>query len=238
MLWHGTPGNKYSMLIPIWSDIHWLLIGYVTKAIYLILFGLFTSYTTAGLFSLLLILILAGSIVPRTKSLLSNSVGMLGCDSVSDYRNSVVSLSGAHSDLINVLGNDALVAVDVNICSGVGNSDIATTGYKPEIDTESDEYSPVCVEESDKACGDSNLPLLPKKQHKNSIYYQSRMFSAVASLEVVASLLAPVLTACYSSTLNTPYPGLLFIVLGITSAVSAALTYVVLHSKMYTVIDI
>lgn len=180
------------LLIPLFSDIHLVCIGHFARASFLLAFGAYMHYKTVPLFLLLLLLVPAQLVMPRTKALLSN------CFSISD--------SFSHAVVY-----ESLSAV--------------VSASEPS--------------DSDPLVGfDSSRPLLSgcKSEVLSAEQCQSKMFSALSSLEMLASFVAPVIGLLYAATLVF-YPGVVFILLGGLSAISGVLIYVVLVRKYYDVVD-
>ena len=71
---------------------------------------------------------------------------------------------------------------------------------------------------------------------KNNQSNQSRLFSAIASMEILACLCAPLMVLIYTFTLNSQTPGAVFIVLGVLSWICAAVIYHLLNTTQYTII--
>lgn len=173
-------GNRWS--ISLFSDLHWICLGYLSRCIHLLALGVTTNYSLPGLYSLLLFLIFAGTVVPRSKSLLSNG-------------------------LLSVM-----------------EPPVADPTQETEIEANS--------------TSTPAPPTAPKHPHITSwCDYQARVFASISSLELVASLVAPIIGFGYSLTVGV-YPGAMFMLLGGINGISFLLVFIVLEQRMYDVVSL
>jgi hypothetical protein len=174
----GDAPATAALLIPLFSDIDLVCVGHFARAAYLVAFAAYLHYQTVTLFLLLLLLIPAQLVMPRTKALLSNCFCISDSFSMPTERESLSYLVSA-----DIVSQEQLLGSEVM---------------------------------SSEQC-------------------KSKMFSALSSLEMLASFAAPVIGLIYAATVSV-YPGIVFLLLAALSVLAGVLVYTAAARKYFDVI--
>jgi len=94
---------------------------------------------------------------------------------------------------------------------------------------------PVQYESLTSVSSPTDRPLLDGSDELSVEQCQSKMFSALSSLEIMGSFVAPVIGLLYAATV-TVYPGVVFLLLSTLSLASGVLVYIVSVRKYYDVV--